>query len=112
VPPADRIFGKPYPIKDVEYRRYARRTLGNLHSPRIKGIPVPGRMAIYFSAEDISTGLVGESVDGIVGYVPQAATELVANLAASYVKLPATTQATTKMTTKPSTKPSTTPAKK
>ena len=35
-----------------------------------------GRDAVYFSAEDLSVGLVGQNVDGIVGYQPDLATTL------------------------------------
>jgi hypothetical protein len=33
---------------------------------------------VYFSREDLSAGLVGEPVDGIVGYDPNTATHLMA----------------------------------
>ncbi|MGA2499053.1 MAG: DUF4159 domain-containing protein [Tepidisphaeraceae bacterium] len=59
-----------YDIKEVEYRAFARRTLGNLKQPRLRGMEIGGRLAVIFSAEDLSAGLVGNYVDGIIGYSP------------------------------------------
>jgi len=39
-----------------------------------------GKPAIIYSAEDLSAGLVGQPVDGIVGYTPQVAWRLMANI--------------------------------
>ena len=35
-----------------------------------------GRFGVFYSREDLSTGLVGQSVDGIYGYEPATATRL------------------------------------
>jgi hypothetical protein len=32
---------------------------------------ISNRLTVIFSGEDLSVGLVGQPVDGIVGYVPQ-----------------------------------------
>jgi hypothetical protein len=48
----------------------------NLKLPRIKGIKFGDRIGVFFSAEDLSGGLVGEPVDGILGYEPDSATTL------------------------------------
>ena len=37
-------------------------------------------LAVIFSREDLSAGLVGEPVDGITGYSPASATELMTNI--------------------------------
>jgi hypothetical protein len=59
------------------WRSFARRNLkGDLNGPRIKGMTINGRLSVFFSGEDISGGLVGQNVDGILGYTPAAATEL------------------------------------
>ena len=63
-------------ISTIRYRDFAKRVLGNLNSPRLRGIEVNGRIAVIYSAEDLSGGLVGENIDGIVGYDPATATEL------------------------------------
>jgi len=64
----------------VEYRKYARTRLGESAGLRLKGIKFRGKWAIVFSAEDLSTGLVGQQVDGIVGYTPATATEIMRRL--------------------------------
>jgi hypothetical protein len=66
--------GKPM---EVGYRRFARKSfIGQLKTPRLRGIEVNGRLAVIFSAEDLSVGLVGQAVDGIFGYEPESATAL------------------------------------
>ena len=63
-------------LGNVEYRLYARKVLGNRLVPQLSGAEVNGRVRILFSAEDISTGLVGQPVDGIHGYAPKSAVDL------------------------------------
>ena len=58
-------------IEEVEYRPFARKSLGNIHTPRLQGMEINNRLAVIFSREDLSVGLVGQPIDGIVGYVPQ-----------------------------------------
>ncbi len=67
------------PLK-VEYRQSARRVIGNLDVPRVKGLMVKDRAAVVVSDEDLSVGLVGEAVDGIVGYSTASTSEVVSNL--------------------------------
>jgi hypothetical protein len=68
-------------IKEVQYRVFASKILlEGLRRPRIRAIKVNDRAAVFFSREDITTGLVGQQVDGILGYTPQSATELMANM--------------------------------
>jgi hypothetical protein len=68
-------------IDEVGYRAYARHVLTqDLKMPRIRGIKVGDRIGVFFSAEDISAGLVGEPVDGIVGYDPASATALMEHM--------------------------------
>ena len=47
---------------------------------RLAGMTIGGRVAIYFSADDLSEGLVGQNVDGIIGYKPEIATAIVRNI--------------------------------
>jgi hypothetical protein len=62
----------------VAYRPYARKLLvSGMTAPRLRGIDVKGRPAVFYSPEDLSVGLVGMSVDGIYGYAPEDATDLV-----------------------------------
>ncbi len=62
---------------EVAYRVFARTRIGELNVPRLRGIRFGQRLGVIFSPEDLSTGLVGQSVDGIIGYAPQSATALV-----------------------------------
>jgi len=65
------LYSAANKIEEVEYRPFARKSLGNIHMPRLRGMEVNNRLAIIFSGEDLSVGLVGQPIDGIVGYVPQ-----------------------------------------
>ncbi|HWE95895.1 MAG TPA: DUF4159 domain-containing protein [Tepidisphaeraceae bacterium] len=59
------------------FRSFARRKLdGETKSPRIRGITVGDRIAVFFSREDLTAGLAGTTSDGILGYEPDAATKL------------------------------------
>ena len=53
---------------------------GSAKMPQLRGITINGRIAVFFSREDLSAGLVGEPVDGIAGYSPATASELMTNL--------------------------------
>ena len=64
----------------VHYRPFARSVLGSLRSPQIVALTVDGRPSVYFSREDLSAGLVGEPMDGIVGYTAESATDIVLGL--------------------------------
>lgn len=77
-PPAASTSPGGAPFK-VEYRRSerTRKRVGNLRELRIKGVQVNGRWAILFSNLDLSAGLVGQNIDGIVGYAPETAATIV-----------------------------------
>ena len=80
---------------------------GKLNEPRLRGITQNGRVAVFYSREDLSAGLVGEPVDGIIGYTPATATAIMRNIllyAAAGGKAPPAAA-------KPSTKPTTAPGK-
>jgi hypothetical protein len=70
IPVKHPVYSVANMIEQVEYRSYARRVTGNGRLPRVRGIALNGRMAVFFSGEDLSAGLVGQSVDGIHGYAP------------------------------------------
>ncbi len=74
--PADHaIYKAAWKIEQVAYRTAANKVLGgSIHTPRLRGLTVNGRTAIIYSEEDLSAGLVGNPVDGIIGYSPAAAT--------------------------------------
>jgi hypothetical protein len=65
---------------EVEYRQFARNRMGSNDGLRLKAVKFRGKTAIVLSREDLSTGLVGQQVDGINGYTPAAATEIVRRL--------------------------------
>jgi len=69
------------PVSQINYRTFARQTVhGDAHSPRVRGIERAGRIAVFFSREDLTAGLVGEPVDGILGYTPEVATQIMRNI--------------------------------
>jgi hypothetical protein len=75
------LFGGKDAMKAV-YRQYAQKTLaGKANAPRIKALLVGDRPAVLFSREDLSVGLVGNPINGVVGYEPATATELVRRIA-------------------------------
>jgi hypothetical protein len=69
----------------ISYRAYAiqkKAVTGSLKTPRVQGIQRGGRVAVFFSREDLSAGLVGQPVDGIIGYEPRSATEVMRRILA------------------------------
>jgi hypothetical protein len=79
--PVYQLSGKPIVIS---YRNYARKALlGGIKTGRLMGIEVNNRLAVIFSREDLSAGLVGQSVDGVIGYSPQTATDLMTSIVLS-----------------------------
>jgi hypothetical protein len=63
--------------ESIAYRSFARDILlRNARQPRLRGITINKRLHVFYSREDLSAGLVGQPVDGVYGYEPQAATEL------------------------------------
>jgi hypothetical protein len=58
------------------------RTYTLIHRPsgaanfRLNGIEFHGKLGVIYSSDDLSEGLVGQSVDGIIGYTPGVATTL------------------------------------
>jgi hypothetical protein len=69
----------------VEYRSFARARLGSTDNLRLKGLKFRKKWAVVYSAEDLSTGLVGQQVDGIYGYTPACATEIMRRLVLNLV---------------------------
>jgi hypothetical protein len=74
------VFAAGAKIDHVEYRPTAKKILGPLHTPRVLAMEVNGRPAVFFSAEDLSCGLVGMPVDGIYGYDPETASAIMEKL--------------------------------
>ncbi|CAN5424685.1 DUF4159 domain-containing protein [soil metagenome] len=73
--PVYRLNGRK--LDEIAYRMFARQKLaGELKGPRLRGITMNGRLAVIYSAEDLSVGMVGQPIDGIVGYTASTATGL------------------------------------
>jgi hypothetical protein len=68
------------------------------------------RIGVFYSREDLTAGMVGEPVDGVVGYSPENATQIVANMVmyadlGGIVVPPPPPPPATKPATLPATKP-------
>jgi hypothetical protein len=76
------IFTLPgHKVENFTYRPWARaNSVGALKDPRIRGIQIGNRVGVFFSREDLSAGLVGEPIDGIIGYTPDTATDIMRNI--------------------------------
>jgi hypothetical protein len=66
------------PKAEPKYRVFASERLGaEARKFRVKGIEVNGKLGVIYSGDDLSVGLVGMPIDGIVGLEPDQATALV-----------------------------------
>jgi hypothetical protein len=76
------LFSNPAaPITSVSYRNFAKNAVdGNLRTPHLDAIEMHKRTVCLYSREDLSAGMVGEQVDGIIGYTPATATDLMRNM--------------------------------
>lgn len=68
------------PLQKVRYRRFQSQARGNLNVPRVKAIKLGDRYAVLLSPDDLSAGLVGEPVDGVFGYEPESAVQIMERL--------------------------------
>jgi len=76
---------------EITYRNFAiRNGVGRTTAPRLQGITINGRLAVIYSREDLSVGMVGQAVDGIVGYSPATATALITRII-NYINNPTPT---------------------
>jgi hypothetical protein len=67
-------------IVNVTYRKYAVDKLPRTTLPRLRGFSVDGKLRAIISDEDINSGLVGHNIDGIIGYAPGSAVDLMRNI--------------------------------
>ncbi|MCD4699497.1 MAG: DUF4159 domain-containing protein [Phycisphaerae bacterium] len=67
-------------IEKVSYRKAVRGSIANPHKPRLRGVLHKGRLAIIFSRDDLTAGLVGYPCWGLRGYKPDSAFELMRNI--------------------------------
>jgi hypothetical protein len=75
--PLYRLAG--HEIERVEYRRATASRL-NTNRPNLRAIEVAGRVAVIFSPEDLTLGLLGGAAYGCDGYAPDSAFTLMRNI--------------------------------
>jgi hypothetical protein len=82
LPPSHPLFtAGGGPADEILYRTFARQAgVGQDDAPRLQGITLNGRLAVIYSREDLSEGLVGQPIDGINGYSPTTATNLMSRI--------------------------------
>ena len=66
--------------KHLLYRTYYRQKAGTQTVPQLQGIKVGTRYAVIFSAEDVTSGLLGTNTWGILGYNPEWAQAIARNV--------------------------------
>jgi hypothetical protein len=70
-------------INEVKYRRQAKRILGNKRQASLQVVLVKDRPAIIYSAQDLTSGLVGCPAYPCAGYAPDSAYQLMRNIVLS-----------------------------
>ena len=71
---------KNYKILKVSYRRQARKRLGRKRESSLRGVDIKGRLAVIYSREDITTGLLGIPASQCDGYAPKSAFAILRNV--------------------------------
>jgi hypothetical protein len=75
------IYRYPETIDQVQYRRDFALTLGTArHDSRLRGIVSGDHLAIVYSPDDLTAGLVGYAQYGLRGYTPETAISLMTNI--------------------------------
>jgi hypothetical protein len=67
-------------IKSVKYRRYWVLQNGAQTAPRVEYLTINHRVGVFFSGEDITSGLLGTDTWGIAGYTPESAIAIAWNM--------------------------------
>lgn len=81
IPGKHAIYDKAGPrIDKVRYRRATRTSVIDPRKPRLRGVSYKGRIAIVFSRDDLTAGLVGYPCWGLKGYKPDSAFALMRNI--------------------------------
>jgi hypothetical protein len=82
VPPDSPVYAHlGAPADQLTFRAFATRHVGATRGPRLRGVAVGNRpAAILYSPEDLSVGMVGQPIDGIIGYTPNSATSIVRSI--------------------------------
>ena len=79
ISPEHAVYRGPAELGE-DYYRPGTGVVGEAQRPRLGGVQVDGQLAVVYSAEDLTAGLVGYWKGGIRGYAPPAARKLMANL--------------------------------
>jgi len=75
------IYATPEKVQKIAFRRDFAISLGAARNqPRLIGIDSGGRVAVFFSREDLTAALVGYAGYGIRGYTPDVASQLMTNI--------------------------------
>ncbi len=69
-----------FDVRSVDYRRTVVFRMGEFHDPRLRAVAIDGRPRVLFSREDLTHGMLGESVWGVFGYDTASARRIMANL--------------------------------
>jgi hypothetical protein len=78
LPPDHPLFAAAKKIDKFTYRTFTKNKVsGKLDAPRLQAHLVDGRPAVLYSREDLTEGMVGQAVDGVIGYSPETATDVV-----------------------------------
>ena len=78
---AAKVFtGKGHEVGKLRYRRGSNKRLGSQRSPLLDGVTLNGRLAVYFSREDLVAGLIGFPSGTVDGYRPKEAYNIVRNI--------------------------------
>jgi hypothetical protein len=81
LPSNHQVYNEPdSKMEKVGWRAFAVDKVADKHNPKLRGLTIGKRTVVFFSREDISAGIVGEPVDGIYGYDPKTATDLMAGM--------------------------------
>ena len=81
LPPNHPVYHEPGATPEhIGWRAFAVDKIADRKHAKLRGIPFANRVGVFFSREDLSAGIVGEPVDGIHGYDPATATDLVASM--------------------------------
>jgi hypothetical protein len=84
ISPNDQLYNGAMPdsarLVSVSYRKFSLADRPLQVAPQLKGLSSAGRWAVVFSADDITSGLLGTSTWGIAGYAPRDADAIARNL--------------------------------
>jgi hypothetical protein len=82
LPPGHAAWGEGG-LPPARWREFAMKNGASGDAPQLRGLVVDGRVACVLSPYDLSVGLVGQPVDGIIGYTPDTATALMSKILSS-----------------------------